>query len=356
MKKIVIFIALVILVGLAAKKLISTQENIQNQPTALALNYNIKTTRTKEAKIDETRPFLAQTRSDAEAQISAKFSGAITKVLVSESQKVKKGDLLVKIDEKSLMSAMRTLVKTLQVQESDVKYHMGVEERNENLYKAKGISKEKYDASVLELLRKKAARDATKDKIASLNADLDYLQIKAPYDGVVSALYMHEGDLALASKPILLLSGYVQKMTFSFASAKNAVAVGDMVLHDGVEVGKVSKIYPNAKNNLNVAEVALNGFLKAKNDSYASIEVVTNSATGCALPRNAILHLKDTTYVMLFNDNKFEKKRVEIVMEDDESLIIKPCVSGEIALASESKLSILPFYKNISIMSDGYEK
>ena len=350
MKKIIALIIVIAVIAIAATKLISEKNKIANQKTPLALNYSIKTINASESQVLQKRPFLAKLESDKEVKIATKLSGVITKLYVSESQEVKKGDLLVDIDDKGIKSNLNTLYETLKVQKSDVEYYTSVLERNKKLYEANAISKEKYDASKLQLLSKKAALKATKDKITALKVDLTYLQVRAPFDGVVSAVLLHKGDLATFSKPILSLSAHAQKMQFSYAATSNEVAIGNRVLQNDKEIGKVSKIYPNAKNNLNIAEVALNQHIKQTNDSYLSIEVVTNSAKGCTLPLNALLHEKDATFILAYNNGKFHKQEIDVIVEGDERVIIEPCVKDKVAIASESKLSILPFYKNLNVV------
>ncbi|WP_457747800.1 efflux RND transporter periplasmic adaptor subunit [Sulfurimonas sp.] len=350
MKKIITLVIVVAVIALAAIKLLSTKKEVANQPTPLALNYSIQTTNVVEGEVLQKRPFLAKLESDKEIKVATKLSGVITKLFVSESQSVKKGDLLVSIDDKAIKSNLNTLKETLKVQKSDVEYYASVLKRNKKLYQANAISKEKYDASKLQLLGKQAALKATKDKISSLKVDLTYLQVRAPFDGVVSGIFLHKGDLATFSKPILALSAHAQKMQFSYASTNKKISIGQRVLQNNQEIGKISKIYPNAQNNLNVAEVALSKKIQQTNDSYLSVEVVTNSARGCTLPLNALLHEKGATFILAYNKTKFHKRAVDIVVEGDERVIISPCVNEKIALASESKLSILPFYENLTVV------
>jgi RND family efflux transporter MFP subunit len=356
MKKIVIIVFIALVAALGAMKLMAEKKKIQEQATPLSLSYSIKTTTPQQKKVDEKRSFLASVKSDKEIQVMTKLSGAITKLYVSESDEVKKGDLLVEIDDSNLMSTLKTLEKTLEVQESDLTYYQSVQDRNEKLYQANAISKEKYDASKLQLLSKKASLEATKDKITSINSDLKYLQVRAPFNGVVSSIYMHKGDLATAQKPILSLSAKKQKMTFMFANTKDSITIGNPVDIEDQEVGVISKIYPNAKNNLNVAEVKLSKILHLRNDSYLSIDVVTNTRIGCTLPLNAILHTKDANYILVYDKDHFAKQKVDIIIENQTEALIEPCTTLPVALASESKLSILPFYKNIKLVGESDEK
>lgn len=348
-KKIIIFIVIIGVVALAAKKLIAQKEKVATAPTPLMLNYTIATTTSQDALVHKKHPFLAKVESDKEINIATKLSGTIEHIYVSESQVVKKGEVLVKIDDTVLRTNLKTLQETLKVQKQDVAYYESIAKRNKKLFEANAISKEKYDASVLLVANKKSQVNATKDKIKAIRSDLKYLTIKAPFDGVVSAVLLDEGDLAVTAKPIVKINSFAKKMQFLYAGDKNDIKIGDKVLYHNQMIGRVSKIYPNTRNNLNVAEIALDKPIESKNDSYISVDVVTQTKEGCSVPLNALLHTQENTFVLAFKNDQFVKQEVNVVLEDEERAIIEPCVKERIALASESKLAILPFYKNITL-------
>ena len=83
------------------------------------------------------------------------------------------------------------------------------------------MQKEKLDMSALTLKMKKSALVNTTQKITQLQHQLTYLSIKAPFDGEIDALMLHEGDLAAAGKPILSMSNGAKKLIFSYAPTKN---------------------------------------------------------------------------------------------------------------------------------------
>ena len=355
-KKIIIFIIVAGVVALGAKKLLSEKQKVATLKTPLMQSYSIKSVEAKVAKVAQIRPFLAQVLSQKEIKVATKMGGMIEKIYVSESDRVKKGDLLVTIDDKTLRSNIKTLKKNLEVQKKDVAYYEKIVERNKKLLEADAISVEKYDATRMQLRNKIAQCDATQDKITALESDYQYLQIKAPFDGVIASLMLDEGDLAVTGKPILSMNSYGQKIEFSFANAEGGVSIGDKVFYKQKLIGEVYKIYPNAKNNLNVAEVVLTKKVPLVNNSFLSIAVEVKSQTGCSLPIESFVHEKDATYVMVYENNRFHKKSVEIILEDEKRAIISPCIKGRVAVGSESKLSILPSYNNITLVGSENEK
>jgi len=355
-KKIIVFIVIVGVVALGAKKLLSEKQKVATQQTPLMQSYSVKSVYAKEDIVSQMRPFLAQVLSQKEIKVATKMGGMIEKIYVSESDKVKKGDILVTIDDKTLRSNIKTLKKNLEVQEKDIAYYEAVVARNKKLLEADAISVEKYDATKMQLRNKIAQRDATKDKIAALESDYQYLNIKAPFDGIIASLILDEGDLAVTGKPILAMNSYGQKLEFSFANAQGGVTIGDKVFYNEKQIGEVYKIYPNAKNNLNVAEVVLTTKLPLVNNSFLSIDVEVASQKGCTVPIDALVHEEDATYVMVYDNNRFHKTEVDVALEDENRAIISPCIKKKVAIGSESKLSILPSYDNITLVGSNDEK
>ena len=122
-KKIIFVLVILSVAVLPFNKLRSEKNKVENAPTPLNLSYSIKTTKVKKDRVDEKYPFLAQVQSSKEIKLATKLSGVIQKVYVSESQIVKKGELLVKIDDRALQTQLKTLMDTLKVQQKDVDYY-----------------------------------------------------------------------------------------------------------------------------------------------------------------------------------------------------------------------------------------
>ena len=354
-KKIIIALVIVAVAGVAIKTLLKQKSEIQTQERPQMMRYSVALTTPVQKVLEQKKSYLAQVLSDTEINVATKMSATIEKLYVSESDSVKKGDILVKIDDTTLQNRLNTLKEKLKVQKQDILYYVSIEKRNKKLFEADAISKEKYDASSLSLLNKRAIYDATKESIDSVVSDLAYLSIRAPLSGVVSKVYMHEGDLAVASKPLVMINSYAKKVNFSYAEDKDSIAVDNSVYHKGKKIGTITKIYPNAQNNLNVAEVALSEELTYKSGSFISIDVALREMSGCSVGVDSLLHSQDGVYVMVYSENKFLKKRVEVVLENDSYALIEPCIESQVAKGSESKLSVLPYYDNIEVVgnSDG---
>ena len=355
MKKIIktiLIVLAVVVIGIKGKGLLSDRKNeIANEALPLVESITAHIVKPSLSKLDNKERYLATVVSDQSIKLSTKLAGFIEKVYVLESDVVKKGQPLVKIDSIELRSNIDALKANLGAQRSDLALSRSIYERNKKLYRVGGLAKEKLDLSRVSLNAKNAGIENTIQKINQANHQLSYLQIKAPFDGVVDALILQEGDLAAAGKPILSLSNGEKKLIFSYApKADSQIEKGKKVLLDGEVIGEVKSIYTTSKNGLVTAEITLNSALSLPIGSSLSIDILTKSAEGCSVSQNSILHKSDGIYVLEYKDSSFSPLLVKEVISDGENIIITPCPKNPIAQESEVKLAKLPAYKKVDVI------
>ena len=205
--------------------------------------------------------------------------------------------------------------------------------------------------SAVSLEVKKANIQSLKEKLKSLKNQLTYLTIKAPFDGEIDTIFLHEGDLAVMGKPIISMSDYSQKLIFSYApTQKITIKKSQKVFYENQEIGEINSIYNTSKNGLVTAEVKLFKEIDKPFGSSINIDVLIASEKGCILPDSTILHKEDSNYVLAFEDGKFVPMKVDITLQNKNFVAISPCPKVPVATANETKLSALPAYNNIKVV------
>lgn len=124
------------------------------------------------------------------SEVRAKVSGYITDVLVDEGQKVKKGQLLFKLETQSLnqeAAAQKANVNAAQVEVDKLKPLV-----------------EKNIISNVQLETAKARLAQAQSSYNSVNANIGYANIKSPVDGVVGAINFRKGALVSGQDPMPL--------------------------------------------------------------------------------------------------------------------------------------------------------
>jgi len=360
MKKIVVIIVAVVLIigGVALFK--RAQQAKENTPLPKPPAWRVLTEKPKQHQVQQKAAFLARLDARNSAALASKLSGQISQLLVSESQQVKKGDLLLRIDDKEIKASIDGLQATLISAESQRDYNKKLLKRNRELFEVHTISQDQLESSEVAYKTANAQVAELKQRLQGLENQLNYALITAPFDGVIGNIFMREGDLAVPGKAILMLNSLPQKLTFSFVpnSLNNAVniQIEQDVIINNINAGKITTLYNDAKAGLWIAEVSLKQRIVQPIGSYLTIDVVTHAASGCAVPLRALLHRKNYQSVMVYNGHAFTEQKVRIVAEDNHNALIEPCTKSPVAIGAEAKLALLPALgENVSVRSESHE-
>jgi len=345
-------LAILIIIGVVFAGVVllkKRKSTIINEPLASLPVLTISLVKGESGGVEKSEKFLGLLESQKGAKISTKLSGYIQNIAVVESQKVTKGQLLVSIDKGELLTTIKSSEVSLKQQKADYELNKKIYKRNIKLYKAGALPQEKLEAIELGVQAKKTLYTTTQERIKQLNIQLSYLDIKAPYDGIIGDILLQKGNLANPSQPILTLSQSSQKITFSFSAHNNPIKIGARVLSSHKEIGRVKRIYTQAKNGLSVAEVEINSKLNMPEGSFVSIDVSLGEYQGCVIPSDTLLYSSKGREVMVYKDNKFTPYSVDVIFENEKIVLLSSCPSEPIAQGSQSRLSKLPFYDKVSI-------
>jgi len=349
--KIIVAVIAVVLLLVKGKGLLENRKTeIANEALPSSGSVTVSVVKAHQGTMQNRIPFLAQTISDKSIKLSTKLAGYVEKVLVEEAKKVKKGEVLVRIDAIELNSNIDALKATLNAQSNDLMLAKSIYARNKKLFAIGGLAQEQLDISQVSLKVKSSTMENTKQKIAQLDHQLSYLQIVAPFDGEIDAIFLHEGDLAASGKAILSMSNAKKKLLFSYAPVQGSMIKKEQdVFLKNEQIGYVKSIYTTSKNGLISAEVTLTRKIASLAGSSVNIEILIKEAKGCIVPSDTLLHKKESTFVMIYTEGKFTPLKVKVGMEEDNHVLISSCPTSPIAQASEVKLAQLPAYENVKI-------
>ena len=353
-KKIIITVIVVlgvVALGIKGKGLLGQRKSeVDNTALPSVDTISVPVVKPKQGSLEKRLSYLAQVDSDKSITLTTKLAGYVEKLYVEESQRVKKGQMLVSIDAIELRSSIDALKATLSTQKSDLELAQQIHSRNQKLYRVGGVSKEKLETSALGVKAKKSVLKNTQEKIDSLTHQLSYLGIRAPFDGVVDKLMLHEGDLAATGKAILALSNGKKKLIFSYASNQaKMIKKGLSVYRQEEKIGEVSTLLTTSKNGLLGAEIRLNKPIDIPVGTSMNIEILAQAEHGCLLPANTLVHKKEGTYVMVYKEKKFSEQKVDVKMQNEFQALLVSCPSEPVAYGNEVKLVTLPAYDRVEV-------
>ncbi|MBN1107589.1 MAG: efflux RND transporter periplasmic adaptor subunit [Bacteroidales bacterium] len=132
-----------------------------------------------------------QLRPDEEVDLAFETSGKIVGINFAEGTRVKKGDLLAKMNDKPLQAQLQKLMAQKKLLEEK-------EFRQRSLLEKDAISQESYDQIVTELQTMEADINLIKARISET-------ELYAPFDGIIGMRYLSEGSYANPSTKIARL-------------------------------------------------------------------------------------------------------------------------------------------------------
>ncbi len=191
--------------------------------------------------------------SDNQKMITSRFMGFVTKVNVSEGEKVKRGEILYSIDSREIDSAKRQAEAGLQMYENQYTNVSLNLERYKRLYAKDMVSK--YEVENLQLAAKNLNDmiNIGKARLQEVENQYKYLNVKAPNNGVVVSKNIKVGEMAMPGMPAIVLSD------LSDLKISTEIAESNMPrIHHGKKVivkipslgiktiGKITAIIPNS--------------------------------------------------------------------------------------------------------------
>jgi RND family efflux transporter MFP subunit len=191
--------------------------------------------------------------SDQRVEVTSRLSGYIREILVQEGDRVRRGQLLVRLDAADVeggISQGRAAVAA-----AEAAFHDAQTDRDhfKQLFERGSVSDNEMRKVRLKFDAARETLNQARAGLNTANSQRNYAEIKSPVDGLVVAKVKRAGDLALPGVPILTLESG-RKLLFETFVAEEAVAsvvVGNNVevrldRHDAPIKGIVSRVVSSA--------------------------------------------------------------------------------------------------------------
>lgn len=132
-------------------------------------------------------------------EIRPQVSGTITQVCIAEGAQVKKGQILVIIDQVPYKAALETAIANVKSAEASVATARLTADSKEQLFKENVVSAFDLQTARNSLLQAEATLAQAKAEEVNARNDLSYTEVKSPVDGVSGMLPYRVGALVDAS-------------------------------------------------------------------------------------------------------------------------------------------------------------
>lgn len=316
-KKLIIIIVIILLVAAGIRLVKHKKAEIAKTPLPVPRILAVKTTRINQGTFPISKTLMGRIVAKQQSMLAARITSHIITVTVREGAQVKKGTLLIQLDNRREKDRVAATRADLAAAETQLSTQEAIFTRDRKLFAARAISQEAIDKS-------RASRDAVKARVTALKkaldtaiTDLSYTIIRAPADGIITARLVDPGDLATPGKPLLGLEqqqgGYyilVNIPQADFAKIKKGaeVTISPDILSttttSAAVTAAISRIHPAISfGTLATVEIDLSQRPFAlPTGATVRVTLAEGTATGWKIPARALLENVQKSYVFTVAD------------------------------------------------------
>lgn len=209
-------------------------------------------------------------RSRRNVVISAETGGRITGINVKEGDVVKKGASLATLDAQTIRTSIDEVQKQMELAKA-------LYERQANLWKDSIGSEIQY-------LQAKNNYESLQKRLKSLNTQLSYAYVKAPFGGSVEEVFAKEGEMAAPGTPLMRIVS-LEEM-YIYAEASEAM-VGKFQRGQQVEV-----TFPSISYSTDSKIKAIGQVIDEGNRTF-SLEIALPDMEAVKPNMTAVINLRD---------------------------------------------------------------
>lgn len=250
----------------------------------------------------------ANLMASEQVELKAPISGEVLEINFKEGQKVKQGQSIIRMDDRSWKAQLIGLKAQLENAENEYK-------RKKSLLDVEGSSQQEVDEAY-------TAVEILKSQIQQLNINIDLANVTAPFSGVIGMRNFSKGAFLQAGESITFLTE-VNELKIDFTVAQE--------YQPSLEIGKLIRVVID-KDTLDAKIYAINPQISAESrtinvrallpqsksklimpGSYAEVLLSTNfMGDALLIPTQAVIPELNKQTVYVYKNGKAEKRTVEI--------------------------------------------
>ena len=264
------------------------------------------------------------------ADLRAEVSAVVMQVLKENGEAVKRGDLLVRLDDTSIRDSLSSAQEAGRAAQQTLEQAGRQFERMKTLRAQGMVSTQSQEDA--EIKRNNAQSDlaAANARTVQARQQLQRTEVRAPFDGIVSERKVSNGDTAQIGKELIKVIDPASMRFEGFVSADRigVVKIGQDVHffingYPGRDfVGRVKRVDPSA-NSVTRQVVVLVDFVNDQRPRvaglYAEGRIDAASAPALMLPESALVQVGDKSYTWRVKGRTLNKVTLQLGQRDERS-------------------------------------
>jgi RND family efflux transporter MFP subunit len=313
-----------------------------------ASNVDGRLTPVRLIRLPLTESAIGTIRAVHETTIGSKLLARVVEVNLKGGQKVREGDVLIRLDDANLRAKLQQANAVVASAEAVYRQTTADEKRYAQLIKSRTISQQQYDSTLASLQSAEADLHRAQASVNEVQDTLDCATIRSPIDGTVIDKKVDVGDMVTPGQMLVTLFDpkHMQLVASVRESLTRRLQVGQSI---GVQVegigkqcsGTVSEIVPEAQSASRSFQVKVIGPCPAGiySGMFGRILIPLQEEQVLVIPRQTVQLVGQLELVQVVEKGQMSRRTIRtgrILGKDIEVLsglregeqVVLPAVSG----------------------------
>lgn len=257
------------------------------------------------------------------------LGGKIEKTYVEKGQEINPGDILAKLDTKTLELSSSTAAQNVKSLENSVRLSQSYLDAMESLHKEGAIPSKELEAKQTEYQNLLNSYEIAKNSLNEAEESLNNAVLYSDMTGYVMELPLKKGEIAAAGHPVIIGKSEGIKATVGVSVEDYAkVTMGSAVRINRKIEGKISSIsaFPDEESMLYAVDITFDSDSIAVGETV-DVQIIIGEGEGCFIPIESVFNLDGIDYVYTISEDgsgnwKVNKQQVDLHEIRDESIRI----------------------------------
>lgn len=264
---------------------------------------------------------------ERKADLRAEVGAVVLQVLKENGEAVRKGDLLVRLDDTSIRDSLTSANEAVRASQQSLDQADRMLKRNKTLLASGMTSAQAMEDAEVRYNNAHSDLVAARARAATAQQQLARTSVRAPFDGIVSDRKVSNGDTAQVGKELIKV---IDPNSMRFEGLVSADKIGTVKVGQHVQFrvngypgqvfdGKVKRVDPAANPVTRQVEVLVDFADKAQPKVaglYAEGRVEAESRDTLMIPDSSLVRNGDATYTWRIKDNTLRKADLTIGARD----------------------------------------
>jgi RND family efflux transporter MFP subunit len=299
-------------------------------------------------------PIAASVMAEDVATLSSRYPATVFEIEVKAGQSVKKGELLVGLDDRAMQAQNARAVAARDELEiaieaardrqlaaqNEAQLASNTFDKMKTVYAARAVSRLQYEeaetrknvteanlaAAIKQVSQLEQKRIEVKSNIVEVASNLDYLRITAPFDGIVSAVLVDPGTFVNPGQPLISIERtgqykvvfHAEESLLKFLKTGNTITVVIPALQPSSISAVIDEISPSIETGTRTLQIkaVLPVIAGTKTGLSAKVLIPDRSVQSVWIPRDFLSRRDDLQTVMVSIGSEWQRVLVKIGREE----------------------------------------